>query len=63
VLEKTLSLAGGPLPLADLEAAVAGAARSRPAARAHVLHLLWSGRLQADLGRPLSGSTLVECPR
>jgi hypothetical protein len=63
VLEKALSLAGGPLPLADLEAAVAGAARSRPAARAHVLHLLWSGRLRADLGRPLSGSTLVECPR
>lgn len=63
VLEKTLSLAGGPLPLADLEAAVAGAAWSRSAARAHVLHLLWSGRLRADLGRPLSGSTLVECPR
>ena len=63
VLEKALSLAGRPLRLADLEAAVAGVARSGPAARAHLLHLLWSGRLRADLGRPLSGSTWVECSR
>ncbi len=63
VLGKALALAGSPLPLADLEAAVAGPAGSRPAARAHVLHLLWSGRLRADLGRPLAGSTRVECPR
>jgi hypothetical protein len=63
VLEEALSLAGRPLPLADLEAAVAGVARSWPAARAHVLHLVWSGRLRADLGRPLSGSTWVECSR
>jgi hypothetical protein len=62
VLEEALSLAGRPWLLADLEAAVAGSAGSRPAARAHLLHLLWSGRLRADLGRPLSGSTLVGCP-
>lgn len=62
VLEEALSVAAWPLRLADLEAAVAGSAGSRPAARAHVLHLLWSGRLRADLGRPLSGSTRVERP-
>jgi hypothetical protein len=57
-----MSLAGGPLPLADLEAAAAGPAGSRPAARAHLLHLLWSSRLRADLHRPLSGRTRVWCP-
>lgn len=63
VLEKALSLAGRPLPLADLEEAVAGPAGFRPAVRAHLLHLLWSGRLRADLGCPLSGPALVWCPR
>jgi hypothetical protein len=63
VLEKALALAGRPLPLADLEEAVAGPAGSRLAVRAHLLHLLWSGRLRADLRCPLSGSARVWCPR
>ena len=42
VLENAVA-GGRPLPLADLEAADTQAARSQPAARAHVLHLLWSG--------------------
>jgi hypothetical protein len=63
VLEEAVVLADRPWPLADLELAVAGAAGSRLAARAHLLHLLWSGRLRADLGCPLSGTTWVERPR
>jgi hypothetical protein len=63
VLEAVLALAAKPWPVADLELAVAGLAGSLPAARAHLLHLLWSGRLRADLGRPLSGATRVECPQ
>jgi hypothetical protein len=63
VLEKALSLAGRPLSLAGLEEAVAGPAGSRLAVRAHLLHLLWSGRLRADLRCPLSGSARVWCPR
>jgi hypothetical protein len=63
VLEEALALAGRPRLMADLELLVAGAAGSRAAARAHLLHLLWSGRLRADLGRPLSGMTRVERPR
>jgi hypothetical protein len=63
VLERALGLAGRPWLLADLEEAVAGAAGSRAAARAHLLHLLWSGALRADLGRPLSGATWVERPQ
>ena len=31
--------------------------------RPHVLHLLWSGHLAADLGRPLGGTSLVRWAR
>jgi hypothetical protein len=31
--------------------------------RPHVLHLLWSGHLAADLGRPLAGTSLVRWAR
>jgi hypothetical protein len=60
VLEAAVALAEGSCLFADLERAVSGVAGSRPAARAHLLHLLWSGLLRADLGCPLSGATRVE---
>jgi hypothetical protein len=63
VLAEAVALADRPRQLGELELALAGAAGSRPAARAHLLHLLWSGRLHADLGGPLSARTWVECPR
>ena len=60
VLEAVAVLPGIPCRLADLEEVAAGLTGSLPAARAHLLHLLWSGRLQADLGRPLAETTWVE---
>lgn len=60
VLGEAVALADRPRQLADLELALAGDAVPRPAARAHLLHLLWSGRLRADLGCPLSAMTWVE---
>lgn len=44
---------------AEAERVAVGFAGDRAAARAHLLHLIWSGRLRADLEQPLSESTVL----
>lgn len=48
----------GALTIAGAEAVLKSAGWSEP--RTVVLHLLWSGRLRADLDRPLSADTELE---
>ena len=48
----------GVLTIAGAEAVLKGAGWSEP--RTVVLHLLWSGRLRAELDRPLSADTELE---
>lgn len=60
VLEEAVAVVAAPSPFADVERAVAALAGSQPVARGHLLHLLWCGRLRADLGCPLSEATVLE---
>lgn len=48
-----------PAPFREVDRLAAGLAGDRAAGRAHLLHLIWSGRLRAGLERPLSGSTVL----
>ncbi|WSG43936.1 TnsA-like heteromeric transposase endonuclease subunit [Dactylosporangium sp. NBC_01737] len=59
VLDALLAAAGPDgVPLAVLESRLSP--RWEPVTvRPHLLHLLWSGRIVADLSRPLAGATLV----
>jgi hypothetical protein len=58
VCEAVRAVAGQPVSIRAVESALAGrwpVWRVRP----HVLHLLWSGRLQTDLAAVLDGTSLV----
>jgi hypothetical protein len=59
VLERIAAVGGGGCRIADLEQCVAGLAGGRDVCRSHLLHLVWSGRLRADLTEELTESTVV----
>jgi len=57
LIPAVLEAAGGSSPVTDVERRVRGA---HPAlVRPVVMHLLWSGDLVTDMGRPLSGDSVI----
>lgn len=59
VLSMVLNLAAGPVTFAGVERAAADVVGDTAVIRAHLLHLVWSGRLRVDLGKPLSEDSVV----
>jgi hypothetical protein len=59
LLDAIAGLASPAASFAELDQAAAGLAGDRATGRAHLLHLIWAGRLRADLERPLSESMVL----
>jgi len=57
LIPAVLEAAGDPSPVTDVERRVSGAHRAL--VRPVVMHLLWSGDLITDMGRPLGGDSVI----